>query len=343
MKQNRCPICEVPKNELGKPQPAGGWKYRDPLDYSDDDVHQKSTRRHRKMVGVHSEPNFFIEYPSCNPYSLWRFDWLHVCILGLIKQHLMNWLIYYLDNHHQTTDWETFLLRTPPYPELQVLRKRYTKVQQWQGKDIRNLTKYLLATLTTILKPANQRDYDPNDMKLLLATRKLLEVVFLAQQRYHTDVSLQSLEHTLAEFHQIKDVFLPARTTGDFNFPKIHLLSHISDHVRQHESSDNWTTDVSEALHMNFKDAYRASNRVNYNKQIVQYMDAELGMSRMRATLTYLANQGYYQPESARILDLQPPPIRILNTRQARRKRTNSNRDAPQWIECETIHTPPLI
>ena len=92
-------------------------------------------------------------------------------------------------------------------------------------------------------------------------------------------MSLQSLEHTLAEFHQIKDVFLPARTTGDFNFPKIHFLSHISDHVHQHGSSDNWTTDVSEALHMKFKDAYRASNRVNYNEQIVQYMDAELEMS----------------------------------------------------------------
>ena len=135
------------------------------------------------MAGVHNKPNSFIEYPSYNSYSLWRFDWLHVCILGLIKQHLMNWLIYYLDNHHQTTNWETFLLRTPPYPDLQVLRKRYTKVQQWQGKDIRNLTKYLLATLTPILKPGNERDCDPNNIKLLSATRKLLEVVFLAQQR----------------------------------------------------------------------------------------------------------------------------------------------------------------
>ena len=30
VKQNHCPICEVPKNKLGEPQPAGGWKYCDP-------------------------------------------------------------------------------------------------------------------------------------------------------------------------------------------------------------------------------------------------------------------------------------------------------------------------
>ena len=62
--------------------------------------------------------------------------------------------------------------------------------------------------------------------------------------------------------------------------------------------------DVSEAFHMNFKDTYYVSNRVNYYKQIIQYMDAKLRMSSMRATLTYLANQEYYQPETTCIIDL---------------------------------------
>ena len=74
-------------------------------------------------------------------------------------------------------------------------------------------------------------------------------------------------------------------------------------------------TDISKGLHMDFKDAYYTSNRVNYLHQVVQYMDAELGMSYMRLILIYVASRGYYKPETARILDMLPPSIKWLNTR----------------------------
>ncbi|KAF8416369.1 hypothetical protein EV426DRAFT_541352 [Tirmania nivea] len=75
--------------------------------------------------------------------------------------------------------------------------------------------------------------------QVLLTTRCLLEVVILAQQHYYTKTSLSSIDNTLAEFHNLKDVFLPARERPNFNFPKMHLLSHLTDHIRQYGSCDS--------------------------------------------------------------------------------------------------------
>jgi len=146
----------------------------------------------------------------------------------------------------------------------------------------------------------------------------------LAQQRYHTESSLATIDQALSAFHDLKEVFLPARTRPDFNFPKMHLWSHLTDHIRQHGASDNWTTDVSEGLHVSPKNAYRATNRVNFVSQLLAYLDADMGMSMMRLNLTHLALNGFYVPASTRILDLLPLTIKLLNTRRARRTRQNN-------------------
>ena len=253
----------------------------------------------------------------------------------------MSWIRHYLDEWGATDQWEVFLQRAPPYPELTILNKRYSHVQQWQGKDIRQLIRYLLASLAPILKPPNERRHSGTHLRVLLATRRLLEVVILSQQRYHTESSLSSLDNALAEFHNLKDVFLPARKRPNYNFPKMHLLSHLTDHIRQHGSCDSWTTDVSEGLHISLKDAYRASNRVNFMEQILSYLDADLGMSMMRLNLTYLARNGFYVDETARILDLLPPPMKRLNTRRARRIRQLRNPGTPRWIDSPP-HVPSM-
>ena len=42
-----------------------------------------------------------------------------------------------------------------------------------------------------------------------------------------------------------------------FGYPKMHLLSHISESIRRMGSGDNFTTDISERLHIpNVKEAY---------------------------------------------------------------------------------------
>ena len=64
-------------------------------------------------------------------------------------------------------------------------------------------------------------------------------------------------------------------------------------------SSDNFTTDISEQLHIaNVKEAYRSSNKVNYIRKMLKHNDY------MEETLSYLALEGWYNVDSAKVFNL---------------------------------------
>jgi len=47
----------------------------------------------------------------------------------------------------------------------------------------------------------------------------------------------------------------------DFQFPKMHMVGHVSNSIRQMGSPDTFPTDILELLHIEYvKEAYRASN-----------------------------------------------------------------------------------
>jgi hypothetical protein len=54
-----------------------------------------------------------------------------------------------------------------------------------------------------------------------------------------------------------------------YNFPKIHLISHYAEQIPKFGALGQYSTDISEAMHKGFKDAYRRSNKVDSTSQIV--------------------------------------------------------------------------
>ena len=55
-----------------------------------------------------------------------------------------------------------------------------------------------------------------------------------------------------------------------FNFPKMHLLLHYCDQIREFGELVQYSTEVSESMHGTFEDAYRRSNR---NDAVTQILD----------------------------------------------------------------------
>ena len=106
-----------------------------------------------------------------------------------------------------------------------------------------------------------------------------------------------------------------------FQFPKMHLLSHISESICRMGSPDNFSTDVWELLHVEIvKEAYRSTNSVNVKEQILWYNDRYRGLAYMIQTLEYLALRGSFDSDTARTLKLS-----------SREERLRSNRFARQW------------
>src|SRR5207302_11165890 len=106
-----------------------------------------------------------------------------------------------------------------------------------------------------------------------------------------------------------------------FQFPKMHMLSYVSSSIHRMGSPDNFSTHISELLHIeNVKEVYRASNRVQYVEQMLWYNHRHTGIAYMVQVLEHLARRGMYDHDTARILSMQTRDERLLSTRVVRRR-----------------------
>jgi len=115
-----------------------------------------------------------------------------------------------------------------------------------------------------------------------------------------------------------------------FGYPKQHLLSHISESICRMGSGDNFTTDISERLHIgNVKKAYRSTNKVNYIEQMLKHNDRYTDLDYMVETLSYLALQDWYDIDSADVFNLLSAADEWWNMRWAHHLRLHHYQNEP--------------
>lgn len=354
-----CPVCEIPRTEMGH-EPSSRvreFRNRDPMSY------QRALERgnpedaeYLASIGLRGEENPFWRFPLCNVYNLWQPDALHLLHLGILKT-MMDWLVGYLRKRKILGRFNERFKSIPPYPGFQPFKRSYEEISSWQGKEIRTMMRFLLAILGPILIDG-VRSSESEEARVLACVRSIIEFHLVLGQRSHSDYTLGLLDNRLAIFYRNKSVFRPQRSTKartnnfekkwaemeakgseegwsrrrmeaekekletaiyHFQFPKMHMLSHVSNSIRRMGSPDNFSTDVSELLHReNVKEAYRASNRVQYEEQMLWYNDRHTGIAYMVQTLEHLALSGMYDQDTARVLGMQTRNERLLSTRAAR-------------------------
>jgi len=115
-----------------------------------------------------------------------------------------------------------------------------------------------------------------------------------------------------------------------FGYPKLNLASHISESICRMGSSDNFNTNMSEWLHNAIvKDAYRSSNQVNYIRQMLEHNDRCTSLDYMEETLSYLALQGWYNVNFAKVFNLLSTTDKQQSTRRAHLLVLHTIQDAP--------------
>jgi len=101
-----------------------------------------------------------------------------------------------------------------------------------------------------------------------------------------------------------------------FGYPKIQLVSHMSHSIQRMVLGDNFTTDISEQLHIsNVKEAYRSNNKVIDIWLMLKHNHWSTGLDNMEEILSFLALQGWYDIDLARALNLQSAANILWNTR----------------------------
>jgi len=98
----------------------------------------------------------------------------------------------------------------------------------------------------------------------------------------------------------------------------MHLGSHILQSIRRMGSGHNFTTRISEQLHIgNVKEAYQSTIKVNYIRQRLKYNARCTSLVYMEETLSHLALQGWYDIDSAKFFNLPSATNKVHNTCRA--------------------------
>ena len=150
--------------------------------------------------------------------------------------------------------------------------------------------------------------------------REIHGITSKKQRRFKKEYSIHLIE--FEAWWETIDIQAPRKTIEQriihFGYPKLHLVSHISESIPQMGSGNNYTTDISEWLNIpNMKEAYQSSYEIYYIPQMRKHNDRCTGLDYMVETLSYLALEGWYEVDSANVFNLLSTPDKWQSTCRA--------------------------
>ena len=249
-----CPKCFVTKDELGK-HVTRKPRHQEESIRTIRHASQQSTRARADAVLKDHSLNlipdaFWIGLPYCDIHKSITPDVLHQIYQGLVR-HLCGWLRTLIGD----AELDSRFKRMPRVHGVRLFSNGISSLTQISGSEHREICKQVLGCII---------DAPGVPAGVIRATRSLLDFLEIAQYQSHTEATLGYLSDALDRFHANKNVFinLGARANDDFNLEKLHSLEHYVDSIRLFGTTDNYNTEASERLHIDYaKDAYRATNK----------------------------------------------------------------------------------
>ena len=252
-KMGDCPQCDQPFKQLGDlvsyPQKdivaiSAALKVydQDPAEFL------KACREAKVKPIIHP---FWENLPYCNIHLCITPDILHQLLQGMVK-HLVNWIKSIFPHSELDARCKTL----PRNSKVRHFLRGITPLSKITGREHNDIARIILGIIIDLPLP-----HPLSNIRLLRATRAMLDFLFLAQYPVHSDETLQELRIALKTFHDNKDIFVDLGIRKDFNLPKLHFLMHYVDMIKWTGATDNFDTEYSERLHIDLtKNPYDASS-----------------------------------------------------------------------------------
>ncbi|KAI0733010.1 hypothetical protein BC629DRAFT_1586009 [Irpex lacteus] len=203
---------------------------------------------------------FWQDLPFVNIYRSITPDILHQLYQGLIK-HLVKWLTH----AYGANEIDARCRRLPLNHNVRNFHKGLSKLQRLSGVEHAQISQIILGLIVDLRLPGGE-----SPVRLVTAVRALLDFLYLARHPIQTDVTLTAIDRAWADFHTYKSGF---RSTN-FNFPKAHNPGHYSYYIKLYGTTDNYNTETTERLHIDFaKDAYRSTNHKDEFPQMTLWLE----------------------------------------------------------------------
>jgi hypothetical protein len=76
---------------------------------------------------------------------------LHTMQIGMLD-HLQNWIFHFMKTQERHNKYNAIWLSVPAYHDLIPKNKPYEEVSQWNGKEKKEMSRYLLGVVTQSLQ-----------------------------------------------------------------------------------------------------------------------------------------------------------------------------------------------
>ena len=253
---------------------------------------------------------FWLDLPFTNIYLAITPDILHQLYQGVMK-HLIAWLQAACGED----EIDARCRRLPPNHNLRHFANGISTMSRVTGKEHQDICRDLLGLIVGLRLPGGV-----SSVRLVRATRALLDFLYIAQYPTQTSETLSMLDTALATFHENKAVFVDLGIRSHFRLPKLHSLDHYRQSIELFGTTDNYDTQYSERLHIDMaKDAYRATNRKDELSQMTIWLERKEKIQRHEKHIEWrlsqlAAAQGNREPPSRSTSAVHAAPLPAPST-----------------------------
>ncbi|CDO77773.1 hypothetical protein BN946_scf185041.g5 [Trametes cinnabarina] len=263
-----CPVCECLHENLGdypsthplRDYEAALYAVKS-LDDSPDDFAAACKEANIKPI----QHPFWEDLPYLNIFQSITVDVLHQLYQGVFK-HLVTWLKAACG----TAELDARVARLPPNHSIRIFYKGISALSRVSGAEHRQISHFILGVILEMELPGGREA----TTQLVRATRVLLDFIYMAQYPIHSTSTLNALEAALSAFHEDCEIFVTLGVRTGFVIPKLHSLTHYVRCIKLFGTTDNYNTEMSERLHIDFaKNAYRATNHKDEYPQMTKWLE----------------------------------------------------------------------
>jgi len=197
LERHVCFWCECPKNERGDYVPSDKQHPR-----RDHNVYRmlsdanciaadstlSSRHVHRGLIVFRHTPCIMRDLPKP--------DLLHTMQIGMLH-HIQKWIFHFMKTHERLDKYNALWLSVPAYHDLTPKNKSYVEGSQWNGKEMKEMSQYLLGVVTQSLRGGSPAQC-PIFNRAIECTRALLEFYRYARYKSHDDATLSYMEDVTA-------------------------------------------------------------------------------------------------------------------------------------------------
>ncbi|KAG2005024.1 hypothetical protein CC2G_003523 [Coprinopsis cinerea AmutBmut pab1-1] len=250
--QGWCPKCLARPENLDDPKARP--RTREKTQFMRTCFNLAELRAHGVREGV---VPFTDEFPRADIYELIAPDLLHQVIKGTFKDHLVEWINDYIYAVHPESkaleiiqDIDRRVSAVPIYPGLRRF-KDGRDFKQWTGDDSKALMKVYISAIV---------GYVPDEMVECLAS--FMEVCYVFRRNAITTSALDYAKANLADFHNLREIFVSEGIRTHCSLPRQHALSHFIRAIMDFGAPNGLCSSITESRHISaVKEPWRRSNR----------------------------------------------------------------------------------